>query len=52
MHETQYVTNSSNLKKVVGCKVLHFINNEDKKVLGYKTLRHKDTVTSSERIMN
>ena len=28
-------------KKNVGCKVLHFINNEDQEVLGYKTLRRK-----------
>ena len=57
MHESQYVTNSfarilvrdllTNLrKKNVGCKVLHFINNEDQEALGYKTLRHKDAVTS------
>ena len=29
------------LEDVVGCKVLHFINNEDQEVLGYKTLRCK-----------
>ena len=34
------------LKKIVGCKVLHFINNEDQEALGYKTLRRKDTVAS------
>ena len=34
------------LEKGVGCKVLHFINNEDQEVLGYKTLRCKDTVAS------
>jgi len=28
-HGSQYVTNSSNLKKVVDCKVLHFMCNED-----------------------
>ena len=50
MHESQYVTNFfaripvrdslTNLrKKNVGCKVLHFINNEDQEALGYKTLR-------------
>ena len=43
IHEFQYVTNSSNLKKVVGCKFLH---GEDQEVLGYKILRRKDTVTS------
>ena len=57
MHESQYVTNSfaripvrdslTNLrKKNVGCKFLHFINNEDQEALGYKTLRRKDVVTS------
>ena len=30
----------------VGCKVLHFINNEDQEALGYKTLRRKDAVAS------
>ena len=34
------------LEKGVGCKVLHFINNEDQEALGYKTLRCKDTVAS------
>ena len=53
MHGSPYVTNSfaripvrdllTNLrKKNVGCKVLHFINNEDQEILGYKTLRRKD----------
>ena len=57
MHGSQYVTNSfaripvrdslTNLrKKNFGYKVLHFINNEDQEALGYKTLRHKDTVAS------
>ena len=31
-------------KKNVGCKVLHFINNEDQETLGYKTIRRKDAV--------
>ena len=31
---------------VVGCKVLHFINNEDHKALGYKTLWRTNTVAS------
>ena len=31
---------------VVGCKVLHFINNEDQKALGYKTLWHTNAVSS------
>ena len=57
MHGSQYVTNSfaripvrdslTNLrKKNVGCKVLHFINNEDQEALSYKTLRHKNAVAS------
>ena len=52
MHGSQYVTNSfawipvcdsfTNLgKNNVGCKVLHFINNEDQETLGYETLRRK-----------
>ena len=57
MHGSQYVTNFFarisvrdsliNLrKKNVGCKILHFINNEDQEALGYKTLRRKDAVAS------
>ena len=41
MYESKYVTNSNNLKKVVGYKYLHFINNEDQEVFGYKTQIHK-----------
>ena len=33
-------------ENVVGCKVFHFINNENQEVLGYKTLGVKDAVTS------
>ena len=55
LHGFQCVTNTftqipvrdslTNLrKKNVGCKVLHFINNEDQEALGYKTLRRKDAV--------
>ena len=50
MHESQYVTNqwctapnkwlTHQLEEDVGCKVLHFINNEDQEALGYKTLWH------------
>ena len=56
MHGSQYVTNSfawipvreslTNLRKIVGCKFLHFINNKDQEALGYKILRRKDAVTS------
>lgn len=31
---------------VIGCKVLHFINNEDQEVLGYKILWHTNPVAS------
>ena len=31
---------------VVGYKVLHFINDEDQEVLGYKTLRRPNIVAS------
>jgi len=40
------MTNSSNLNDVVGCKVLHFINNEDYEALGYKTLWRTNAVAS------
>ena len=56
LHGSQYVTNqwctapsmwlTYQLKEDVSYKVLHFINNEDQEVLGYKTLRRKDTVAS------
>ena len=31
---------------VVGCKVLHFINNEDQEAFGYKTLRRTNAIAS------
>ena len=34
------------LEEDVGCRVLHFINNEDQEALGYKTVRCKDVVAS------
>ena len=56
MHGSPYVTNSfaripvcdslTNLKKIVGCKVFHFINSEDQEALGCKILRRKDVVAS------
>ena len=56
LHESQYVTNQRctapntwlihQLEEYVGCKVFHFINNEDHEALGYKILRHKDAVAS------
>ena len=33
---------------VVSYKVLHFINNEDQEVLGYKTLRHTNAIASNK----
>ena len=36
----------TNLKKIVGSKVIYLINNEDQEALGYKTLRCKDAVAS------
>ena len=54
LHISQYGTNqwctapsmwqTHQLKEDVGCKVLHFINNEDQEALGYKTLRCRDAV--------
>ena len=56
LHGSQYMTNSfaripihdslTNLKKIIDCKVLYFINNEDQEALGYKTLRRKDAIAS------
>ena len=40
------MTNYSNLNDVVDYKVLLFINNEDLKVLGYKTLWRTNAVAS------
>ena len=40
------MTNSSDLNYDIGCKVLHFINNEDLETLGYKTLWHTNGVAS------
>ena len=54
LHGSQYMTNqwcttpnmwqTHQLEEDVGCKVLHFINNEDQEALYYKTLRHKNAV--------
>ena len=56
LHESQYMTNQRCITSCTwlthqfeednGCKVLHFINNEDQVALGYKTLRRKDAVAS------
>ena len=56
LHGSQYMTNqwcttlnmwlTHQLEEDVGCKVFHFINNEDQEALGYKTLRRKNAVAS------
>ena len=40
------------LEKVVGFKVLQFINNEDQEALWSKNPWRKDAVASTEKIMN
>ena len=62
MNESQYVTNqlctnpstwlTHQLKEDVGCKVLHFINNENQEALWLQNPWRKDEVASSKRIMN
>ena len=62
LHRSQYVTNqwctalstwlTHQLEEEVRCKVLHFINNEDQKALGYKTLRRKDAVASFGHLLH
>ena len=52
MHRSKYVTNTSNLKKILAAKFFSSSTMKIRKLLGYKTLWHKDTVASSERIMN
>ena len=37
------------LEDIVGCKILHFINNEDQEVLGYKTLWRKRRINFLQR---
>ena len=47
MHGSKYVTNHQ-LEKDIGCKVHLFINMmKIMKLLGYKTIWHTNTVTSS-----
>ena len=62
MHESQYVTNQcaqisvrdqlQQLEKVVGCKILQFINNEDQEAPWLQNPWRKDAVAFSERKMN
>ena len=59
MHRSQYMTNqwctapstwlTHQLEEDVGCKVFHFINNEDQEALGYKTLRRKRRISFFQR---
>ena len=56
LHEFQYVAKqwctalstwlTQQLEEDVGCKVPHFIKNEDQEALGHKALRRKDVITS------
>ena len=52
MHESKYMTNNSNLKKVLAAKFFSLSTMKIKKLLDYKNLWPKDAVASSERIMN
>ena len=52
MHKSKYVTNTNNLKKILAAKFFSSSTMKIGKLLDYKTLWHKDTVASSERIMN
>ena len=59
LHGFQYITNqwctapstwlTHQLEEDVGCKVLHFNNNEDQETLGYKTLKRKRRCNFFER---
>ena len=31
---------------IIGCKILHFINNKDQEAFGYKTLRRTNVVVA------
>ena len=46
MHESQYVTNFSNLIDCCWLQNFPLQDNEDQEVLGYKTLRRINAVTS------
>ena len=52
MHGSKYVTNTSNLKKILVAKFFSSSTMKIRKLLGYKILWCKDAVTSSERIIN
>ena len=46
MHGSKYVTNTSNLKKMLAAKFFNSSTMKIKKLLGYKTQWRKDAVTS------
>ena len=52
MHKLKYVTNTSNLKKMLAAKFFNSSIMKIKKLLGYNTQWRKDIIASSERIMN
>ena len=52
MHGSKYMTNTSNLKKMLAAKFFSSSMMKIRKLLDYKTLWRKDAVASSERIMN
>ena len=52
MHGFKYVTNTSNLKKILAAKFFNSLTMKIKKLFGYKTLGRKDAVVFSERIIN
>ena len=52
MHESKYMTNTNNLKKILDAKFFNSSMIKIRKLLGYKTLWCKDVVASSERIIN
>ena len=52
MYKSKYMTNTSNLKKMLAAKFFSSSTIKIKKLLGYKTLWRKDAVASSKRIMN
>ena len=49
MHESQYVTNSNNLKRLLAAKFFNSSTMKIRKFLGHKTL---DAVASPKRIIN
>ena len=52
MYGSKYVTNTSNLKKMLAAKFFSLSTMKIRKLLGYKTLWRRDAIASSKRIMN